>query len=88
MIRVTSRRSEGKSIIQIDGALRSEFLEELADTISSMEPPIVLDLSNLRSVDSESTEALVRMAKEAAEVIGASPYIRLLLERYGLELAD
>jgi anti-anti-sigma regulatory factor len=88
MIRVTSKRSGSKSIVQIDGALRSEFLEELGRAVADVEPPVTLDLSHLQSVDSESTEALVEMAKDSAEVIGASPYIRLLLERYGLELED
>ena len=88
MIRVTSRRSENKTVVQIDGALRSEFLEELGKAVSDAEPPVTLDLSHLQIVDSESTEAFVKMAKDAAEVIGASPYIRLLLERYGLELED
>ena len=88
MIRVTSRRTETETVIQIDGVLRSEFLEELGKAVSDAEPPVTLDLSHLQTVDSESTEALVKMAKDAAEVIGASPYIRLLLERHGLELEE
>ena len=88
MIRVTSRRAENKTIVQIDGELRSDFVEELGRFASGVEPPVTLDLSDLRSMDSESADSFAKIAKDVAEIIGASPFIRLLLERHGLALEE
>jgi anti-anti-sigma regulatory factor len=88
MIRVTSRRAENKTIIQIDGELRSDFVEELGRFASSAEPPVTFDLTDLRSMDSESADSFVKLAQDVAAVIGASPFIRLLLERHGLAIEE
>ena len=88
MIRVTSRRAENKTIVQIDGELRSDFVEELGRFASGGEPPVTLDLSNLRSMDSDSAEAFAELAQDVAAVIGASPFIRLLLEGHGLAIEE
>ena len=88
MIRVTSRNMKDKTIVQIDGALRGEFVEELAQVMSGLESPVTIDLTNLQSMDSDGADALAKLAKGVAEVIGASGYVRLLLEKHGLALED
>ena len=41
---------------------------------------LFLDVMNLQFADKEGLSAIKRLASEGAQVVGASPYIRLLLD--------
>jgi len=41
---------------------------------------LFLDVMNLQFADKEGLNAIKRLASEGAQVVGASPYIRLLLD--------
>ena len=80
-VRITRRRSPDQTMLQIDGRLRWDDLDELAREYAVSEDPLVLELSNLQSADPTGVEALRELVALGAEVRGASPYLRLLLER-------
>lgn len=79
-IRITKTSHAKGALLQVDGQLRSEDVAELAREYAAVEGPVVLELSNLQSADSEGAEVLSELVSLGAEIRGASPYIELLLK--------
>ncbi len=80
-IRVSSEAGETVTTIRIEGQLTSASVPDVRAACESANPPLRLDLSGLRSVDSDAIRALRSLSEAGAELKGASPYInRLLLE--------
>lgn len=80
-LRITVTQQKTTTVIQIDGQLLVEGIAELEQTCAAAHPPLVLDLTYLRSLDSRGVDALNKLASEGAQVVHASPYIALLLSR-------
>jgi len=80
-VRITKTIDELRTVLRIDGRLRSEDVEELARVFRSVQGATVLDLSELKWADRDGVEILRELVALGAEVRGASPYVALLLER-------
>jgi hypothetical protein len=65
--------------IRIDGKLTSIGIDALREACDSAQPPLRLDLSGLRSADTDGVRALQSLSLAGAELHGANPYIRHLL---------
>jgi hypothetical protein len=65
--------------IRVEGQLTSDGVPDVRAACESAKPPLRLDLSDLRSADSDGIRALQLLAEAGAELHGASPYIRQLL---------
>ena len=72
-------QSEG-SVVSVDGWLQGDEADELLRVVGSAAPPVVLDLTDLRSADKHGVTAIRQLAEDGVEVIGASDYLALLLE--------
>ena len=69
-----------KTRISIAGELMSHGVGELKRTTLANADSLELDFSNLTFADSDGVEALRRLMDDGATVIGASPFIKKLLE--------
>ncbi len=76
------RKTKGASttLIQIHGRLTVEEVADLEGACLSAEGTLFLDVMNLQFADKDGLNAIKRLSSEGAEVVGASPYIRLLLD--------
>jgi hypothetical protein len=63
------------------GRLRDDGVALLADLCETARRPLVLDLSELTSASEAAILLLRRLAAGGVHVLGASHYVRLLLER-------
>jgi hypothetical protein len=63
------------------GRLRDEGVTLLADACETARRPLVLDLSELTSASEAAVLLLRRLAAAGVHVLGASQYVRLLLDR-------
>ncbi len=80
-IRVSTEVGETVTTIRIEGKLTSASVPDLRAACGSANPPLRLDLSGLRSADSDGIRALRSLSEAGAELLGANPYIsQLLLE--------
>ena len=80
-IRVTTEAGETVTTMRIEGQLTSSSVPDVRTACESANPPLHLDLSGLRSADSDGIRALLSLSEAGAELRGASPYIyQLLLE--------
>ena len=61
--------------------MEDEAAEELRRVARTEEPPLVLDLSGVRSADSHGLRILLELADEGVELRGHSDYLGLLLAR-------
>ena len=69
-----------KTRISVAGELLAEGVGELKRTTPPSGESLELDFSDLTFADSDGIEALRRMIDNGANVIGASPFIKKLLE--------
>jgi hypothetical protein len=67
--------------IRVVGRLRDEGVALLGDSCDGARRPLVLDLSDLTSASDAGVLLLGRLAGEGVHVLGASQYVRLLLQR-------
>jgi anti-anti-sigma regulatory factor len=76
------RKTTGASttLIQIHGRLTAEEVAELEAACLAADGTLFLDVMNLQFADKEGLNAIRKLASEGAQVVGASPYIRLLLD--------
>ena len=78
-IRVSTEAGEAVTTIRIEGKLTSADVPDVRAACGSANPPLRLDLSGLRSADSDGIRALQSLSEAGAELHGANPYIRQLL---------
>ena len=81
MIRVTSNQQSSNTVVRIAGRLEEHHLAELQQHCAVNEEKLVIDLSEIRSADSESIRWMHTVAERGAVITGPSPYIALLLKR-------
>ena len=67
--------------IQVAGRLRDDGVNLLEDACAVAGRPLVLDLSGLTSASDAGVLLLQRLKGEGVHLLGASQYMRLLLER-------
>ena len=79
-IRIKTTSDTYGTVLKVDGRLRSEDVDELANSFRSVQGATALDLSELLSADRAGVEILRELISLGAEVRGASQYIELLLK--------
>ena len=79
-LRLTVVPEGATTAIHVDGRLTARELGELDKAVRSVATPVVLVLSNLLSADDAGIAALRSLAGEGMQLIGATPYVALLLE--------
>ena len=79
-LRITAETRSQPAVVRIDGELTAEGVSELQKTCEGLEESLVLDLTNLSSVDTAGLEALRDLRDRGALIESASPYVQLLLE--------
>jgi hypothetical protein len=67
--------------VRVAGRLRDDGVALLDDTCDGARRPLVLDLSEMTSASEAGVRLLRRLAGEGVHILGASHYVRLLLER-------
>jgi anti-anti-sigma regulatory factor len=68
-------------VVRLSGALKGEMSSELTRLVDGTRPPVRLDLSDLVSADGAGFRTLASLEARGAELVGASPYVSLELER-------
>ena len=82
MILITLRREDSRTIVDIAGRLDQGHLAELQEQCAAAAPTkLVFDLSDLRGADPAAIQWLGKRSARGEEIRGASPYIKILLER-------
>jgi anti-anti-sigma regulatory factor len=82
-LRLTVAQHARSTVVHVDGRLRSENLQELQQVVRAVSGRAVIDLTNLLSVDDAGVAMLRTLAGRGARLVGASPYVALLLEGDG-----
>ena len=82
-LRVTVATKDDSTTVHVDGRLSARDVSELGRVVRDVEGPVVLDLSNLQSADDTGVATLRTLAGQGAQLVGASPYIALLLHGDG-----
>ena len=67
--------------IRVAGRLRDDGMTLLGDACVGARRPLVLDLSELTGANDAGVQLLLRLTGEGVHLLGASHYLRLLLER-------
>jgi anti-anti-sigma regulatory factor len=76
---IASDSDSGVRVVRLEGWLEGEAVAELERVVNEESGPLRLDLSELRSVDAAGLDALRALRAAGASLVGASPYIKLLL---------
>jgi len=87
-VRIDISSEDSKTIVRVSGRLVGPGVQELLNTCNSIEGGLLLDFTDLRSVDPEGIKAIRRLVGERAKFRGISPFIRLLLDAQKSEDAD
>jgi anti-anti-sigma regulatory factor len=77
--RITTASGGDETIIRLEGRLSANRVEDLKKAIQVALGTVLLDLSGLQSADAEGVLALRSLAAKGTKLVGASPYIRQLL---------
>jgi hypothetical protein len=80
---ISRRALDSGTAVKVDGWLNAAGVAALFEACAGIPPPLVLDLSDLRDADPDGVAALQRLATADATIVGASPYIQLLLHNQG-----
>ena len=72
-------RVEGEARIALHGRLSGPEIAEFQSACASEAPPIRIDLENLSGASPDGILALKEQRARGARLVGASPYIELLL---------
>jgi len=78
---ISLRRDDSRTIVSVAGKLDEEHLGELREQCSAVQTKLVFDLSDLKSADKAAIHWLGERSARGDEIKGASPYVKLLLER-------
>ena len=78
-LRITVRKEEPVTVVEVHGELLIAGLREL-DAACDRRLELVIDLSNVRQVDTPSVAWLRELAADGVKLVGASPYVAMLLE--------
>jgi len=78
-LRITIDQESGIQIVRLAGWLETENLTELERVVGDTSGPFRLDLTELRSADRVGTTLLRALHAKGVSLVGASPFIRVLL---------
>ena len=78
-LRIACDQASGISVIRLEGWLEGDVVTELERVVAESARPLRLDLTQLRSADPAGLTVLKALRGQGAVLVGASPYLRLLL---------
>ena len=78
-LRVTVTQSMRSTVLHVDGRLTAGNLGHLERLVATVSGVVVLDLSNLMSVDDAGLATLRSLGRRGARLVGVTPYVSLLL---------
>jgi anti-anti-sigma regulatory factor len=78
--RISTASGEDETIIRLEGRLDARGVTDLTKVFQAAATTVLLDLSGLQSADAEGVLALRSFAAKGAKLVGASPYIRQILD--------
>ena len=81
MFRLIVTDAPDVTTMRLVGRLRDEGVALVAETCEAARRPLVLDLSELTSASEAAVLLLNRLTAGGVHILGASQYVRLLLER-------
>ena len=79
-LRIDAATHDSKTIVVVAGRLADEEVREFLRACRAIEGEFELDLTGLRSADSEGIEAIRELVRAGRKLRGVSPFIRLLLD--------
>jgi anti-anti-sigma regulatory factor len=79
-IRITTKTDGNKTTVSVEGRLSAAEAPDLIQECQSVDAPLRLDLSGLRSADPAGIELLRSLSAAGAELYDASAFISKLLE--------
>lgn len=79
-VRISVSTRSSSFIVKVDGALTREGLAEFEKVVSQCEGALCLELSELRSLDDDCLTAIQGLLTNGAQIVGASPYMALLIK--------
>lgn len=80
-IRIDTAEMHGTTVISVQGQLVGDASAELGKVLAAAEPPVAIDLAMLQTADTEGIEMLVAVAADGVELLNATGYVGLLMER-------
>lgn len=80
-LRIFDEARDRRAVISLHGWLSVAEVGELERVAAEALPPVTIDLAHLVGVDADGLQALRRQQERGARLVGASPFIELLLER-------
>jgi len=78
-LRLTVAEAADLTAIRVDGRLANDGVAELDGVCRTARRPLVLDLTHLTGGSDAGVALLRRLAGEGVHLLGASPYVALLL---------
>jgi anti-anti-sigma regulatory factor len=79
-VRIETTSEDSETIVSVAGRLEGSATQEFLMACRSTKNEFVLDLSGLRSADSEGIEAIRELVRAGRKLRGVSPFIRLMLD--------
>ena len=79
-VRIETTSEDSKTIVSVAGRLAGSATSEFLRACREIEGEFEVDLTALRSVDSEGIEAIRNLVRGGRELRGVSTFIRLLLD--------
>jgi len=80
-VRIDTAAGEGQPTIALHGWLSVAEVPEFERLVAEAGLPVRIDLTELVEADVEGRRSLLRQQERGAHLVGASPYLRLLLDR-------
>lgn len=87
-IRITVVREGETSRLAVDGQLVGDDSAELLRVCADLPGPKTLELAGVQFVDGRAASVLRRLQAGGATLVGASPYVRLLLGQRATDQDD
>ena len=78
-IRITTLTETTRTVIKIDGRLKSADLEELGQLLRGVRGLMELDVSELQSIDRDAAIVLQELIEAGVELRSVSPFVELML---------
>ena len=80
VLRIDAATRDSKTVVFVAGRLEGEEVREFLRACRAIEGELEVDLTSLRSADSEGIEAIRELVRAGRKLRGVSPFIRLLLD--------
>ena len=78
--RISTASGEDETILRLEGRRDATGVNDLEEAVQAAPGTVLLDLSGLQSADDEGLRVLRYLSANGAKLVGASPYIRQLLD--------